>query len=286
MDTWWEYPQKIKNWGSNIDYVMFVDENNSVDKQQVIYKKLINKVPITIDEKYFTVTGCIFNKSNYSKMRNSIRKLKEKFWDGGYYYDTKYQESRFVCFHSRNIRRHDGAFNDKVIDYNAFINELSTTLESIDCNIISITINIEEFIKNGYTEIIYEIAFDFLLERLIYSTNSKEQGIIMLESRGKADDKILLKHISDIIFSKGRDRISKEELQSKILGVYFNPKWYGGHSSTFCGLEIADLFSYPIHQYIKYKKETPAFASIKDKIVGYPNCNGKGLKVFPKEKND
>ena len=39
-------------------------------------------------------------------------------------------------------------------------------------------------------------------------------------------------------------------------------------------------------KYIKYKKETPAFASIKDKIVGYPNCNGKGLKVFPKEKND
>ena len=75
MDTWWEYPQKIKNWGSNIDYVMFVDENNSVDKQQVIYKKLINKVPITIDEKYFQkkrTTNAVLNRTLYNVPR-SIR---------------------------------------------------------------------------------------------------------------------------------------------------------------------------------------------------------------------
>ena len=108
----------------------------------------------------------------------------------------------------------------------------------------------------------------------------------MLESRGKNNDKALLNHIANIIFKKGRDKISTLEFQQKIAGIYFNPKWYGGHSSTYAGLEIADLFSYPIHQYVKYKKDNPVFDIIKDKIVGYPNINGKGLKIFPKEKND
>ena len=40
-ETWYDYPQKVKSWGNDIDYVMFVDENNSVDKQQVVYKKIL-----------------------------------------------------------------------------------------------------------------------------------------------------------------------------------------------------------------------------------------------------
>lgn len=286
MDSCFDYPQKIKNWNKNIDYVMFVDENNSVDKQQMVYKKIINNIPILDDEKYFTVTGVIFNKTNYSKMRNDIRRLKSKYQENGFYFDSKYKDSRYVCFHSRDIRRHDGAFNDKVINYNEFISDLSYTLNSIQCDIISVTIDIENFIKSGHTENIYEIAFDFLLERFIYATRSNKKGIIMLESRGKNDDIVLLKHIKDIIFNKGRDKISTSELKNRILGIYFNPKWYGGHSSTFAGLEITDLFSYPIHQYVKYKKENQAFNLLKNKIVGYPHFEGKGLKIFPKEKND
>lgn len=284
--NWFDYPQKISNWGPNIDYVMFVDENNSVDKQQFIYKKIINKIPISDDEKYFTITGIIFDKSNYSKMRNDIRKLKNTFWPNGFYYDTKFKETRYVCLHSRDIRRHNGAFNDKVINYDSFMLELSNILSLIDCKIISVTIDIEKFIKYGYTNNIYEFAFDFMIERYIYATGNRKKGIIMLESRGKSEDKILLNHISEIIFNKGRDKIPTKELKNKIIGVYFNPKWYGGHSSTFAGLEIADLFSYPIHQFVKYKKENLAFNTIKDKIVGYPNFYGKGIKIFPKEKSD
>lgn len=52
-ETWYDYPQKVKSWGNDIDYVMFVDENNSVDKQQVVYKKITNNIPISDDEKFF-----------------------------------------------------------------------------------------------------------------------------------------------------------------------------------------------------------------------------------------
>ena len=97
----------------------------------------------------------------------------------------------------------------------------------------------------------------------------------MLESRGKNEDKNLLTHINKIVFESGTYKIRSKELQKKIMGVYFNPKWYGGHSSTFAGLEVADLFSYPIHQHVKYKKENPAFDVLKKNIDGFPNIDGK-----------
>ena len=108
----------------------------------------------------------------------------------------------------------------------------------------------------------------------------------MLESRGKSNDKILLNHIYEVIYKRGKKNISVGEFKSKIHGVYFNPKWYDGHSSTFAGLEITDLFSYPIHQYIKYNEENLSFNIIKNKLSGYPNFQNKGIKVFPKEKDD
>lgn len=282
---WHQFPQKIKNWNASIDYVMFVDENGNGDRINNIFKKINNNIPISNDEKYFTVTGCIFEKNNYSIIRNNIRKLKEKYWIKGFYNDTKHNDTRYVCLHSREIRRHDGPFNDSLINHDEFINDLSEILAKVNCKIISISINLEEYIKSGNLENVYEKAFDLLLERYIYATKNEKKGIIMLESRGKSEDKILLNHIYDVIHTKGRAKISTKEFEEKIIGVYFNPKWYGGHSSTFVGLEIADLFSYPIHQYIKYKKENLSFETIKDKIVGYPNFNNKGIKIFPKKKD-
>lgn len=284
--NWFEYPQQIKVWTKNIDYVMFIDENNSVDKQQLVYKNLVNNKPISDDDRYFTITGCLFEPKGYSKMRNDIRKLKDEIWGDGFYYDSKAKESRYVCFHSRDIKRHDGAFNDSIINHALFTDKLTEVLKNIECKIISVTIDVEEFVREGKTENIYEKAFDLLLERYIYATKSDKKRIIMLESRGKNEDRNLLNHINKIIFESGTYKIRFEELQKKIMGVYFNPKWYGGHSSTFAGLEVADLFSYPIHQYVKYKKENPAFDVLKKKIDGFPNIDGKVLKIYPKEKND
>lgn len=136
--------KKIKYWSLDIDYVMFIEENGNSGSIQDIYKKILSKKTVGIDERYFTITGCIFEKHNYSLMRNNIRKL--KYWQNGF---------------------------------------------------------------------------------------------------------------------------------------YFNPKWYGGHSSTFAGLEIADLYSYPIHQYVKYQKENLSFQTIKPKLHGFPDYKNKGLKIFP-----
>ena len=103
----------------------------------------------------------------------------------------------------------------------------------------------------------------------------------MLEARGKEEDSDLLEHISKVILKSGTKSIKSTELSNKIKGVYFNPKWNEEYSATYTGLEITDLYSYPIHKFIKRNKKDQAFLTYENKIVGYPNYINKGIKVFP-----
>lgn len=279
--NWWDYPQKIKYWNPDIDYVMFIDENGSSGRLNDIAKKIKNNEEIDNDHKIFTITGCIFKRDNYIEGSNMINELKEKYWNNGMYFDTRLQNESYVCFHSRDIRRHDGAFNDGIINHSNFTKDLTNILSKVNCTIISISIDLEKYILKRKKLPIYEIAFDLLLERYIYATDNNKKGIIILESRGKKDDKELLKHINEIINIKGTKGIKTKELNKKIKGVFFNPKWSDDKKATYVGLEITDLFSYPIYQFVKYKKSNPAFEIIVSKINGYPKYKNKGIKLFP-----
>ena len=181
--NWWDYPQKIKYWEPDVDYVMFIDENGTSERISNISKKIKNNIKIEEDEKYFTITGCIFIKENYVLLNDNIRNLKNKYWTNGYYYDSRYNQSRYVCLHSRDIRRHDGAFNDIIIDYSNFIDDLSIVLKNINCKIISVSVNLEEYVKKGDLDNVYNKAFDLLLERYIYVTKNNKNVRIKRKKR-------------------------------------------------------------------------------------------------------
>ena len=284
MSKWYDKPTKILSMRKDIDYIMCIDENGSSSNLTYVLKQISNEKELSEDDKYFTITGCIFTKEEYVNSKKLIKMLKNKYWNNGIFYDTKAKRDKAVCFHSRDIRKHDSCFNDSIINYNEFMVDLSDTMKDIKCKIISISVNLYEYLKKGYTHNVYNVAFDFLLERYIYDTENNKKGIIMLEARGKEEDKELLEHISKVINHTGTKKISSKELKSKIDGVYFNPKWNEEYSSTYVGLEITDLFSYPIHKYIKKNTKDKAFLIFEDKIVGYPNYKNKGIKIFPPDK--
>lgn len=284
MSKWYDKPVRVLSLKRDIDYIMCIDENGSSSNLTYVLKQISNEKELSEDDKYFTITGCIFTKDDYFNSKRLIKSLKNKYWNNGVFYDTKSKRDKEICFHSRDIRKHNGCFNDNVINYNEFMIDLSDTMKDIKCKIISISVNIYEYLKKGYTHNIYNVAFDFLLERYIYDTENNKKGIIMLEARGKEEDKELLKHISKVINHTGTKKISSKELRNKIDGVYFNPKWNEDYNFTYVGLEITDLFSYPIHKYIKRNIKDKAFIIFEDKIVGYPNYNNKGIKIFPPSK--
>lgn len=107
----------------------------------------------------------------------------------------------------------------------SFIIDLSSVLTNANCRIISITINIYDYLLKGYKYNLYSTAFDFIIERLIYFMPNDAEAIMMFESRGKNEDKRLHTHVTDLILSTGTKRIPSKELSNKICGIYFNPKW-------------------------------------------------------------
>lgn len=257
---------------------MFIDENGNSDIKNIL-KCLSKHENVDENDKYFTVTGCIFAKQNYKIAKDKINNLKNKFWNNGTYI-YKNQE-RKVCFHSREIKRRTTPFDNKLIDYNEFMISISNLIKELNYKIISVSIDKETYLLKHYHYNIYNTAMCFLIQRYVYFMPSNLKGLIMLEARGKDEDYILLNEMKHIIFETGIKNISSDELQQKIAGIYFNPKWNTSYNDTFSGLEIADLSSYPIHKFIRNNNKDMAFEILETKIDKFPNYMNKGIKIFP-----
>lgn len=279
-NNWKQKPTTIDTWSNEVcDYVMFVDENNITQAIDNVRKKSIMGGTISKDERFFTLTGCIFTQENYKIAKLKFKNLKDKYWNKGMWINPKTNEEQHVCFHSIEIRNRKYAF--KLDDrYNKFIEELDKTIKDTEYTIISISIDLVEYVLHtSYDLDVYDIAFDFILERFIYELKDK-CGIIMLEARGKKEDTKLLKHIVDKC-ENGTNFISSKKVKNSILGVYFNPKFNKLTNYPVIGLEIADISSYPIHKYVKYGTKDLAFQTLEKKIRNYPNYYGRGLKIYP-----
>lgn len=260
------------------DYVMFVDENGCASQVKSVSKALIDGKEVSINDRYFTLTGCLFEVKNYKKAIESFALLKNKYWENGKF------DGEIVNLHSREIRRREKAFGALSEKFDDFMRDLSLVLQDAECKVISITVDIVEYIKQGKKNNIYCNGFYLLIERYIYATQNHKKGIIIFEERGWQEDNELLKEIDLIVNVYGAKHISSKELQSKISGVFFSTKRKSISERTSTGLEIADLFSYPIHKFVRNGTKDKSFLVVEKKIDGYPNYMNKGLKIFPQPK--
>lgn len=69
---WRDKPIPLLDWPSNIDYILFVDENG--------VPNLKNVEP---ENKWFTITGLLFDKEQCRLLKDEMTNLKLKYWDNG-----------------------------------------------------------------------------------------------------------------------------------------------------------------------------------------------------------
>lgn len=284
MEDWREKPTILKYWPEGIDYVMFVDENNHPRQMQKAQELISKNEEMPLDDRFLTVTGCVFSKAAYAAMIEEITTLKKDYWEDGCFHHQKEDCKKRVCFHSSEIRNASGAFRG--IDYDAFVLDLSSFMARTDYRIFSATVDMYEHARkySPTPKHPYSLAMEFICERFAkyYLSNRGKKGSIVFERRGDKEDRAILKHIQ-LMLDFGTYYVS-ETIMQQIDSVYFNPKRTRNHLKTYVGLEIADLTSYPIHKLCKCSRKDKAFLTIESKFHGYPDYFGKGLKVFPYKK--
>lgn len=264
---WYDRPTKIESL-RDIDFLFAIDENGT--------STIKNSHLFDDQNKYFTITGTCFNMEHYDSIRSQVIEFKEKFWENGIF------KNKRVILHSKDIRKKQGAFNPKIINYDIFKDELDELLSSLPIKIYSSSIDKKAHCEKYYTPYpVYELGVEFIIERFCFDLRRKNKnGIVLLESRGYKEDCLVLDKIKNLL-DFGND-FNDEDNFSNIKGVYFNPKRTADGMQSYWPLELSDVLSYRIHKYVKTGEKSSDFYYIEDKIFGYPLYLGKGIKIFPK----
>lgn len=125
----------------------------------------------------------------------------------------------------------------------------------------------------------YDIALSFVIERMVFLLEGlrlvDKEVLIILEKRGKKEDRKLAEHF-ETIRSKGTFYISKARIEHCNIELEFRDK-----KENIPGLQLADLIAYPIaRRVIDANANNASFAVFEDKIY---QRSGKryGLKIFP-----
>lgn len=277
--NWRNRPTTIDYVSKDITWVVAIDESGTPDLRQV--KKAIKEERDLNDgDKQFTVTACAIKVEDFPFVQDMVMAIKNKYWENALY-NYKGEDKR-ICFHSKEIRGKKGAFNPSKIEYPSFIEDLSNLMGQIPMRLFSANIDKWKHVKKyRYPDDPYDLCLEFIFERLMFDFGGNDTCYIILESRGKKEDKELLDKIKALIdYGNGLNNASKF---SRIKGVYFNPKWCQAEhdQKSYWELELADLCAYPIHKYLSYGHKDAAFDVLETKICGYPRILGRGLKSFP-----
>ncbi len=259
---------------TKIQYIVCFDENGTSSELKYFEEAINSGMEINQDRRYFTLTGCLYDETQFQNAVYLLKQLKKQFWPNSH---------ETVLLHSRDIRRCLGPFNMKGPKREKFLNSLSNTLSMVDCTVFSMTFDLLEYVKANKKHNPYAVAFDWLTERVLKKTKGERVAYIF-ESRGKKEDEELLEHAKKLLYRTGTKNNTKDELKSSIRGVFFNKKSASeDFKNVYPGIEIADLFSYPIHRFARYGTEGKDFVIVKTKIYGYPRIKGRGYVIFPNQ---
>jgi len=222
----------------------------------------------------FLLCGCLIREDHLRILEKEVRDFK-----------CNYFKTDKVILHSRDIRKCQASFQILFdLELKArFYKDLNSIIEKAAFRIIGAGINKEDHVKRyglGAKDP-YALSLSFIIERLIFclnTLNAEATVEIVIEERGKKEDRLLLSHFNSTM-DKGTYYVSSERLKKKVVKFEYYAK-----KDNITGLQIADLCAYPLARNILYP-EVPylSFDIIKSKIY----CSEKGeyvgwgLKIFP-----
>lgn len=246
-----------------MNFVLFMDESGDHNLRSV-------------DPNYpvFCLAGCVFERRYYHRIvRPRIDSFKMRFWN-----------TTQVILHSRDIRKHHGAFSflDDDDQRREFYGALNQLVCGLDFTVLAVVI-LKRPLLNQYGRWArhpYHLSLEFILERyslLMRRRGSRSTGYVLVESRGKREDQVLKEEYRRLT---GTGTFYQD--LDNITGFWMEKK-----AANLAGLQVADLVAYPVAvKVLRPYAEQKAFDVLVEKIDAAPGRGrrrllGYGLKVFP-----
>lgn len=253
-------------------YLMYIDESGDT-------------IPLSQKGKKFLVlTGCIIDESDRVKVEEDLRLIKKRYFQNE---DTEIK-SNFLRYANPDLEQESPLkLHDRAM-YNQLETDIKGYLISLPVILISIVIDKDSYWKQYPSQNPYEIAYLYLLERFQRFLKDQDAlGLCVIDPRvGQVEKSFIGDSLKDIHHAmRWRDGNLWNKCPNILERLLYST------SEDTVGIQIADLYCYPVFHIYEYGKEPeeywryfevthPKFHKVNGK------CDGIGLKVFPNIKKE
>ena len=229
--------------------------------------------------KFLSLTGCIINENNIPNIESKLRDIKTKFFQNP---DIEIK-SNFLRYANPDLKESSPIkLNDRA-KYDELEAKMTDFLKNIPVMLYSIVINKEGYWKQYPSQNPYDVAYVFLLERFQkYLEIEKAYGICIIDPREGQVEKHYIGQELDRLHNKMRWEPSGilNKCPNIIERLLFST------SDKTIGIQIADLYCYPIFHVFEYNKKQDEYWRFNEltlpKLYTQNSIlDGFGLKFFP-----
>lgn len=245
-------------------YLMYIDESGDT-------------IPLTQKGKKFLVlTGAVIHEAEIPKIEEQFRAIKDK-----YYQDPDVEiKSNFLRYANPDLSEDSPIkLNDRQ-KYDELEKEMANFCKEILVTLLSVVIDKTGFWQQFPAQNPYDQAYILLLERFQkYLEEQNGLGICIIDPREGQVEKSFIGQDLDRIHN--RLRFEESELGRKIPNVV--ERLLFSTSDKTIGIQIADLFCYPIYHMFEYDKKPGEYWRYDELSEAklYNKDEESGLSFFP-----
>lgn len=236
-------------------------------------------------KKFLVLTGCIIHEDNIQNIEEKFRSIKHDFYQNS---DVEIK-SNFLRYANPDLVENSPLKLNSKEKYNELEKDISNFLKKLDITLFSIVIDKESYWLQYPAENPYNIAYLLLLEKFQLFLKTKDSlGICIIDPREGQTEKHFIGNELNIIHQKMRheDGFIWKKCSNIIEKLLFS------QSDQTIGIQIADLFCYPIYHVFEYNKRADEYwrfleLSMPKLFRSKNRYDGFGLRFFPdKTKKD
>lgn len=249
-------------------HIMYIDESGDT-------------IPISQKGKEFLIlTGCIMHEKDKFNIDNEFRKIKQK-----YYQDPDIEiKSNFLRYANPDLKEFSPIKLNDRNKYNELEKDVTEFLKSAPVNLYSIVIHKEGYWEKYPSQNPYNIAYIFLVERFQkFLAEKNALGIAIIDPREGQVEKSFMNDELDTVHDKLRwhDSGFWQRCPNVIEKILFSA------SDKTIGIQLADLFCYPIFHIFEYNKKKEEYWRFNETVIpklrvgNNGELDGIGIKFFP-----